>query len=178
MFSTLVWIGYTETTDKKLHFSTPILPDFEHNTNKTFLDDVRKCTVYIYHYNKDFLTVNEEILLAQAALESGWGTSRFANEGNNLFGIRTYDLREPHMSPWKSQPKKWGVKVYKHKCDSVKHYIEILNNAEAYEEYRKMRAKGINDPFILLKTLDAYATDKNYFPKIKNIIKKIRAEYD
>ena len=107
------------------------------------------------------------MLLAQAALESGWGNSRFALEGKNLFGIRTYDLREPHMLP-SNNPKKWGVKVYMHECDSVQHYIDILNNGSAFEEYRVLKhEQDVNDPFKLLLTLDAYASDKNYFPKLR-----------
>jgi Bax protein len=116
-------------------------------------------------------------LLAQAALESGWGNSRFALEGKNLFGIRTYDLREPHMLP-SNKPKKWGVRVYQHECDSVQHYIDIINNGSAYEEYRKLRDNGVEDSLQYVETLGAYASDKHYFSKIKSIIKKLREEYD
>lgn len=38
------------------------------------------------------------LVLAQAALESGWGTSRFALDGNNLFGTRTYDAPPMHRA--------------------------------------------------------------------------------
>jgi Bax protein len=116
-------------------------------------------------------------LVAQAALESAWGNSRFALEGRNLFGIRTYDLREPHMLP-SNNPKKWGVKVYMHECDSVQHYINILNNGTKFEEYRKLKhVQNINDPFKLVMTLDAYASDKHYFDKVKRIIKMLREDY-
>ena len=152
------------------------LPDFEHNSNQQFLDDVNQCVDYIYHNTSDIFPVNRELLLAQAALESGWGTSRFAREGHNLFGIRTYDLQEPHMLPSNS-PKKWGVKVYMHECDSVLHYINTLNNGTAFEKYQKLRYSGEDNPFKLLQTLDAYATDKNYFSKVERIIKLIRNEY-
>jgi Bax protein len=86
---------------------------------------VNVCIDYIYHTTSDVMPVNRELLLAQAALESAWGTSRFALEGNNLFGMRTYDLREPHMLPWKDKPKKWGVKVFQHECDSVQNYMDV-----------------------------------------------------
>src|SRR6056300_1989785 len=153
------------------------LPDFEHNSNQQFLDDVNQCVDYIYHTTSDVIPVNRELLLAQAALESAWGTSRFALDGNNLFGIRTYDLREPHMLPWKDKPQKWGVKDYQHECDSVQNYMDVLNNGTAFEKYRELKYNGENDPFVLVETLEAYASDKNYFSKIKSIIKKIRAEY-
>ena len=46
------------------------------------------------------LRVPYEMIIGQAALESGWGKSRFATVGNNLFGIRTYGLEEvAHLLP-------------------------------------------------------------------------------
>ena len=153
-------------------------PDFERANNQTFINSVSQCVEYIYNTTTDVIPVNLELLLAQAALESGWGNSRFALEGKNLFGIRTYDLREPHMLP-SNNPKKWGVRVYMHECDSVQHYIDILNNGSAFEEYRVLKhEQDVNDPFKLLLTLDAYASDKDYFPKIKRIIKKLREDYE
>ena len=152
-------------------------PDFERANNQTFINSVGACVNYIYNTTTDVIPVNFEVLLAQAALESGWGNSRFALEGKNLFGIRTYDLREPHMLP-SNNPKKWGVRVYQHECDSVQHYIDILNSGSAYEKYRELRDNGVEDSLQYVETLGAYAADKDYFPKIKRIIKKLREEYD
>ena len=153
------------------------LPDFERANNQTFINSVGACVNYIYNTTTDIIPVNFEILLAQAALESGWGNSRFALEGKNLFGVRTYDLREPHMLP-SNNPKKWGVRVYMHECDSVQHYIDILNSGSTYEKYRELRDNGIEDSLLYVETLGAYAADKKYFPKLKSIIKKLRTEYD
>ena len=181
VFVTLFFIGvfYLYVQDGKLRAEsvTPKKPDFEHTNNQQFLDNVLQCVDYVYWKNKDFEKVNVELLLAQAALESGWGDSRFAKVGKNLFGIRTYDLQDPHMLP-SNTPKKWGVRVYEHECYSVEHYIKILNNGTSFEDYRKLREDGIDDPFKLVETLGAYASDKNYFPKIKSIIKTIRNEYN
>ena len=152
------------------------LPDFEHTNNQQFLNNVIQCVEYIEHTTTDVYPVNLELLLAQAALESGWGNSRFAREGKNLFGIRTYKLTEPHMLP-SNNPKKWGVKVYQHECDSVLNYMLILNNGSAYERYRELIDNGETNPYILVETLDAYAADKNYFGKIKSILTKIRKDY-
>ena len=170
-FCGFTWNHYESLAQDNL----PKRPDFEFNNNKQFLFNVKQCVDYVYFYN-EVKEVNLELLLAQAALESGWGTSRFAKEGNNLFGIRTYDLKEPHMLP-SNNPKKWGVKVYMHECDSVMNYINILNNGNAFGKYRELREDGIDDPFILVETLDAYASDKNYFSKIKSILRKLRNEY-
>ena len=157
--------------------TTHTLPNFERANNQTFINSTIACVDYIYNTTSDIYPVNLELLVAQAALESAWGNSRFALEGRNLFGIRTYDLREPHMLP-SNNPKKWGVKVYMHECDSVQHYINILNNGTKFEEYRKLKhGQDINDPFKLVMTLDAYASDKHYFDKVKRIIKMLREDY-
>ena len=177
IFFTLTFFEYKNQVISQAEASVPKKPNFEHTNNQQFLDNVLQCVDYVYYKNKDFEKVNVELLLAQAALESGWGDSRFAKVGKNLFGIRTYDLQQPHMLP-SNTPKKWGVRVYEHECYSVEHYIKILNNGSSFEDYRKLREDGINDPFILVETLGAYASDKDYFPKVKSIIKKIRKEYN
>ena len=188
-FSYVVWHTYNKSVAESKEIETQEVvdaleeiisitkPDFERANNQTFIDSVGACVNYIYNTTTDIYPVNFEILLAQAALESGWGNSRFALEGKNLFGIRTYDLREPHMLP-SNKPKKWGVRVYQHECDSVQHYIDIINNGSAYEEYRKLRDNGVEDSLQYVETLGAYASDKHYFSKIKSIIKKLREEYD
>jgi len=167
----------TEIVETLEAINTYELPDFERANNQTFINSVGACVNYIYNTTTDVTPVIYEILLAQAALESGWGNSRFSLEGKNLFGIRTYDLREPHMLP-SNNPKKWGVRVYMHECDSVQHYMDILNNGSAYEKYRELRDNGIEDSLLYVETLGAYAADKKYFPKLKSIIKKLRTEYD
>ena len=184
-----VWYAYAESKQEQTELETQEIvdtlekilvvtkPDFERANNQTFINSVGECVNYIYHTTTDIYPVNFEVLLAQAALESGWGNSRFALEGKNLFGIRTYDLREPHMLP-SNNPKKWGVRVYQHECDSVQHYIDIINNGSAYEKYRELRDNGVEDSLQYVETLGAYAADKKYFPKLRSIIKKLRTEYD
>ena len=188
-FSYVVWHTYDKSVAESKEIETQEVvdaleeiisvtkPDFERANNQTFIDSVGACVNYIYNTTTDIYPVNFEILLAQAALESGWGNSRFALEGKNLFGIRTYNLTEPHMLP-SNNPKKWGVRVYMHECDSVQHYIDIINNGGAYKEYRKLRDNGVEDSLLYVETLGAYASDKHYFGKIKGIIKKLREDYD
>ena len=178
LFCTAIFWEYKEQGKVLAEDNSSIieLPDFEHTNNQQFLDNVNQCVDYWYHNTTDVYPVNRELLLAQAALESGWGSSRFARVGKNLFGMRTYDLKEPHMLP-SNNPKKWGVKVYEHECDSVMHYINTLNNGTAFGKYQELRENGENDPFILLETLDAYASYKYYFSKVKSILTKIRSEY-
>jgi uncharacterized FlgJ-related protein len=165
-----------EVVDTLEAITTYTRPDFERENNQTFINSTVACVEYIYNSTTDVFPVNLELLIAQAGLESAWGNSRFALDGKNLFGIRTYDLREPHMLP-SNNPKKWGVKVYMHECDSVQHYINILNNGTKFEEYREKRDNGVTDSLQLVNTLGAYASDKDYFSKVTKIIKMLREKY-
>ena len=114
------------------------------------------------------------MIIGQAALESGWGTSRFAKEANNLFGIRTFTESVPHLRPqgidkWPG----WGVRKFESKCDSVKEYVRLLNEHPAYKEFRELRMKT-SDSLQLIKTLDAFSTTKDYDKRVARMIYKIR----
>ncbi len=79
------------------------------------------------------------LVLAQAALESGWGTSRFALDGNNLFGMRTYDTDAPGLAPASGK----GFKVIKFETlgAGVAAYMRNLNTHNAYKKLRAARAE-------------------------------------
>ena len=72
-------------------------PEFVYNNDIQFVRAMHKCIDYINFSLPRLDRVPYEMIVAQAALETGWGTSRFAVEGNNLFGIRTWDKDTPHM---------------------------------------------------------------------------------
>ena len=102
-----------------------------------------------------------------AGVESAWGTSRFAKEGNALFGVRTWDLKNtPHMKAKENPDASWGVKKYKTKCQSVKDMIRILNTHPAYSQFRIDREKQIDkgkwDYRVLLKGMTAWSTNPDY----------------
>ena len=134
-------------------------------TNKdTFVVSLNKCVDYVYSNLPESQHIPKEILIAQAALETGWGSSRFANEGNNLFGIRTFNKDSKWLLPITWDQNKWigwGVKVYENKCDSVKDYVRILNTVFAYEKFRQLRDQNA-DVYELVDTLDKYATKPTY----------------
>ena len=149
-------------------------PEFTFNNDVQFIRAMHKCINYINFTTPKHLRVPYEMIIGQAALESGWGTSRFATEGNNLFGIRTWKETSPHLLPqgvekWPG----WGVKVFASKCDSVKYYIDLLNNHSAYEKFRELR-KTTNDSMKLIKTLDKFSTTADYDQRVIRMIKKIR----
>jgi len=149
-------------------------PEFTFNNDVQFIRAMHKCINYINFTTPKHLRVPYEMIIGQAALESGWGTSRFAKEANNLFGIRTWTKETPHLLPvgiekWPG----WGVRVFPSKCDSVKEYVRLLNEHPAYEDFRELRLKT-NDPIALIKTLDKFSTTKDYDVRVIRMIKKIR----
>ena len=155
-------------------------PDITSGSNKEFVMSLNSCIDYVYQSVSEDYQLPKEMIVAQAILESGWGKSRFANEANNLFGIRTFDKSEKWMLP---ETKKtwtgWGVKVYPSKCASVRDYVRIINEVWAYEELRNARAENPNISAEELSLhLHRFSTNPKYTKLVINIIKTKLGEYD
>tara|TARA_B100001250_G_scaffold99183_1_gene83379 strand:+ start:3906 stop:4844 length:939 start_codon:yes stop_codon:yes gene_type:complete len=84
------------------------------------------------------------LILAQAAIESGWGTSRFAREGNNLFGQRVWNDNIPGMKASGRSNAKFRLAVYPNISESVKSYLRNLNTHPFYESLRVIRQRKRN----------------------------------
>ena len=151
-------------------------PRFEYHNNQEFITSLKKCISYLNSDIPRNKHINTELIVAQAIVESNYGTSRFALEGHNLFGIRVWS--KEGMLPYK-QPDtiEWRVRVFKSKCESVKYYIEILNTKQVYTEFRKARDMSFNrDPIRMAKALDSFSTNKEYEKHVIEVIKKLRNE--
>ena len=154
--------------------STPI------KDNKDFVQRIFRCVEGLYaDYNQYPLErqVPFDLIVAMAAYESAWGQSRFAKEGNNFFGIRTWDLKNiPHMKARGNPNAPWGVRKYSSLCSCVQDYIQILNNHPAYEEFRdarlwEIRMYGYTNATTLSSFLVAWSElGKEYTNKLKTII--------
>jgi len=81
------------------------------------------------------------LTLAQAAIESGWGTSRFAREGNSLFGQWTYKKTGGLTPEDRAEDATHSVKAFPTLQASVRAYMHNLNIGHAYEELRDARAR-------------------------------------
>ena len=117
------------------------------------------------------------LALAQAAKETGWGTSRFAQEGNALFGQWTWSGEG--LKPKEADENK-GHKVMKFNVlqASVRAYQRNLNTHKTYKEFRLARAQSRDaeeplDSIILSQYLDKYAeTGQQYVEILQKIIKQ------
>jgi Bax protein len=93
-------------------------------------------------------TLPPSLVLAQAAIESGWGTSRFVREGNNLFG-QWVTGDTPGLMPSDADPGDgYRVAAYDTVAHSVRSYLRNLNTHRAYRQLRHWRAdlRAANEP--------------------------------
>ena len=118
------------------------------------------------------------LALAQAAKETGWGTSRFAIEGNALFGQWTWSGEGIKPAGADSEETTHKVMKFKVLKASVRAYQRNLNTHNSYREFRSARAimrdndEELNS-LILANYLDKYAaTGKDYTVIIKKIIQQ------
>jgi Bax protein len=117
------------------------------------------------------------LAIAQAAKETGWGTSRFAQQGNALFGQWTWSGEG--LKP-KEADKNEGHKVMRFNVlqASVRAYQRNLNTHSSYEDFRLARAELRDqgrslDSMVLSKYLDKYAeTGNQYVEVLQKIIKQ------
>ena len=117
------------------------------------------------------------LAIAQAAKETGWGTSRFAQEGNALFGQWTWTGEgiKPKGAETDSTHKVMKFKVLQ---ASVKAYHRNLNTHSSYKEFRKARAKLRDkkkslDSITLSAHLNRYAeTGDKYVEILQKIIRQ------
>ena len=119
--------------------------------------------------------IPNSIVLAQAANESGWGTSRFAKEYNALFGEYTYDFSNGVVPLLRKEGEKHLVKSFDSYDKSVQSYFNNLNSHYAYKDFRTVRKimrknNNFNNINLLVNELDTYAADENYINTIKSII--------
>ena len=117
------------------------------------------------------------IAIAQAANESGWGTSRFALEGNALFGQWTWSKKG--ISPKKKDPNQTHkILQFQVLKASVRAYKNNLNTHKAYQEFREVRAQLREegdkiDGLKLTKYLKNYAAiGEQYVSILENIIER------
>ena len=102
------------------------------------------------------------IIIAQAAIESGWGTSRFFVEGFNLFGIHAHKSNEAKIKANGSGDAEIYVKKYNSISSSIFDYLRTLANGYAYNDFRKIRVEPV-DVTDMIKYLDHYSERRELY---------------
>jgi Bax protein len=111
------------------------------------------------------------IVLGQAALESGWGSSRFLKEGNNVFGIWSYNSDENRIKALEARDStSIYLRSYASIEDSVEDYFETIARVDAYKKFRQKRFSSDN-ALVLILLLDTYSElGEIYTNKLKEIV--------
>jgi Bax protein len=123
------------------------------------------------HLKRKMTPPPNSIILAQAALESGWGTSRFFLTANNIFGVWSFDKNEPRIKASILRGKK---AVYLKKYSSLSHSIDDYFLTIARGPYRDFRIKNMetDNPFELIPYLNRYSEmDTIYTDHLRKVIR-------
>lgn len=121
--------------------------------------------------------VPSSMLIAQAAIESAWGTSRFAKEGNNFFGMWCYDMGCGMVPKRRDSDKNHEVKKYNDVETAITDFIHTLNTNASYKAFRKLRLNqrisGLKlSGYSLIAQLKSYSQmGKKYIKIVRKVIK-------
>ncbi|MFO8236006.1 MAG: glucosaminidase domain-containing protein [Bacteroidales bacterium] len=128
---------------------------------------------------KKLITRPNSIMMAQAAVETGWGSSRFFVAANNTFGVWSFN---PNESRIKALGTREGKPIYVRKYDnlsaSIIDYYKVIAKGP-YDEYREAR-KRTDDPYVLVEYLFRYSEmGQEYIDRLKTVMRKSRlTRYD
>ncbi len=161
-------------SDLMLKYKT-VLQDMKDSKNKKQIQELKK--IYRVATDEELLIAlkphPKSIAIAQAAIESGWATSRFFIQANNVFGVWSTNKSQPRIA---ARQKRGGTKTiwlrrFKTLEDSVRDYYKMIATVKVYKEFRILRY-NTNDIMKMVKKLDKYSElDKKYTKELANIIK-------
>lgn len=107
------------------------------------------------------------VTLAQAAMESAWGQSRFFKEANNLFGVWSFNKNEPRIAAGEQRGEKtiW-LKKYDSIKDAIKDYYLMISRSWAFKEFRELNYQvEFQNPYLLVEKLHRYSEKKELYGK-------------
>jgi Bax protein len=145
---------YKTNEDIKIERQLVIDIEKKYNRNKIEEDDRTKLISLATKYKLDYKQLNRtffkrmkqrinivpvSLAIGQAIIESGWGQSRFALQGNALYGQWTYDQQEGLIPEKRDPEKSHAVKKFDKLEDSVRSYMFNLNTHPAYLDFRIVR---------------------------------------
>jgi Bax protein len=147
--------------------ATELLKEEELSTGDNIWLDKLKNTYRTEDPDKLLLRLNDHptsIVLAQAAIETGWGTSRFFREANNVFGVWSYDKNEPRIRASETRDgKAVYLKKYRSLIEAVDDYFITIGRGP-YTSFRKHRAIN-SDVKNLVNHLDTYSEISDEYVK-------------
>jgi Bax protein len=156
-----------EVYEEELNYFYTIQTLVNENPDNAILESLRE--EYNANDNLELLMAlkphPKSITLAQAAMESAWGESRFFRNANNIFGVWSYNENEPRIpaSIMKGDKTIW-LKKYPTIKDAIKDYYKILSRSWAFKEFRKLNYQKENqNPYLLVKKLQKYSERREVY---------------
>ncbi len=134
--------------------------DLESGSNSAKIEKLKN--IYKVKTDKELLLALKphprSIALAQAAMESAWGTSRFFVKANNVFGMWSIKESEPRIaaSEKRSGTKTIWLKKFDTIEESVREYYKMMGRSKAYKEFRRVRFES-DDVNKIVKELGNYS---------------------
>jgi Bax protein len=126
------------------------------------------------------VTLPNSVVLAQAAIETGWGESRFFIQASNLFGIWSYDENESRIAAGKTRSDKTiYLRSYNDMSGSITDYFDVLARHHAYRKLRDAR-QNTSNPYVLVNHLRNYSERKDWYTRqLKRVIRQNKlTKYD
>ncbi len=126
------------------------------------------------------VTLPNSVVLAQAAIETGWGESRFFIQASNLFGIWSYDESESRIAAGKTRSDKTiYLRSYDDMSGSITDYFDVLARHHAYRKLRDAR-QNTSNPYVLVNHLRNYSERKEWYTRqLKRVIRQNKlTKYD
>jgi len=173
-YNLIVPVVHKVHTDLMSKYKT-VLQDMKDSKNRKNIQDIKK--LYRVVTDKELLLAlkphPESIAIAQAAIESGWATSRFFIQANNIFGVWSTNKFQPRIA---ATQKRGGVKTiwlrkFNSLEESVRDYYKMIATVKAYKEFRILRYES-KDVMKMVEKLDKYSElDKKYTIELASIIK-------
>ncbi len=126
--------------------------------------------------------IPESLVLAQAAIESAWGSSRFAKQANNLFGQWCFNKGCGVVPNNRGEGKFHEIKRFNSPNESVASYFKNLNSHPAYHKLRLLRAQlkasnGVVYGSELASELTFYSEERDkYVQNVQNLIRQNKLE--
>lgn len=118
------------------------------------------------------------LALSQAAIESGWGRSRFSRQGNNIFGEWCFEPGCGIVPKSRSKGARYEVARFKSPAESIRSYLHNLNSHPAYDSFRvtrrrQRRSEKSLDAHTLAGELTAYSTlREEYVRRLRSMMRQ------
>ncbi len=145
------------------------------NDRKAFID--KQLLKYNAENVTDLLqkmsTLPTSLILAQAAVETNWGSTIAFTQANNPFHIISEKSSESRLKTFSANDEIIYLKKYEYLPDAIVDYFRNFNRQERFKTFRNQRSKT-DDPFQLVKYLENYSSqqDEKYVELLTNVIKR------